>query len=79
MATDTKIKQQIYQLIELLPVEQLPKLLHFLKSLLQPNQPSSTPNTAPIYQVHEHALDTGISDLAAQHDHYLYGTSKNDA
>jgi len=24
------------------------------------------------------AIDTGISDLAHQHDHYLYGTSKKE-
>jgi hypothetical protein len=24
------------------------------------------------------AVDTGISDLAEQHDHYLYGTPKKD-
>ena len=28
--------------------------------------------------VNECAMDTGISDLAHQHDHYLYGTSKKD-
>ena len=26
----------------------------------------------------ECAIDTSISDLAHQHDHYLYGTSKRD-
>ncbi|MCL5997828.1 MAG: hypothetical protein M1546_17505 [Chloroflexi bacterium] len=25
----------------------------------------------PLYRLHEHAVDTGISDLAEQHDHYL--------
>jgi len=28
--------------------------------------------------VNECAIDTGVSDLAHQHDHYLYGTSKQD-
>ncbi len=28
--------------------------------------------------VNECAIDTGIRDLAHQHDHYLYGTSKQD-
>ena len=28
--------------------------------------------------VNECAIDTGITDLAHQHDHYLYGTSKQD-
>ena len=26
--------------------------------------------------IHEFQVDTGIEDLAAQHDHYLYGTPK---
>jgi len=75
MTTDTKVKQQIYQMIESLPTERLPDLLRFLKDLVQPDK-SSPP---PIYQVHQHAIDTGIPDLAAQHDHYLYGLSKDDA
>ena len=28
--------------------------------------------------VNECAIDTGVTDLAHQHDHYLYGTSKQD-
>ena len=28
--------------------------------------------------VDECAIDTGISDLAKQHDHYLYGTPRSD-
>lgn len=76
MATDTKIKQQIYQIIESLPVERLPNLLRFLRYLLQSPGPIPPHHPAPIYQVHHHAVDTGIPDLAAQHDHYLYGVSK---
>ncbi len=79
MPTETKIKQRIYQIIESLPAEQLPKLLDFLESFLQPAKFDSTTSVAPIYQVHHHAADTGIPDLAAQHDHYLYGVSKRDA
>jgi hypothetical protein len=78
MAADTKIKQQIYQMIERLPVEKLPELLSFLKSLLQPSTGNLADGPAPIYQVHSHAVDTGIPDLAAQHDHYLYGMSRED-
>jgi len=28
--------------------------------------------------VNECAIDTGVTDLAHQHDHYLYGTPKQD-
>ena len=76
MTTETNIKKQIYQIIESLPVERLPDLLHFLKQFLQFTKSEATANTAPIYQIQQHAVDTGIPDLAAQHDHYLYGTSK---
>lgn len=79
MTTDTKIKQQIYKIIESLPVERLPDLLRFLKYLMQPIKSSPLPTPPPIYQMHQHAIDTGIPDLAAQHDHYLYGVSKDDA
>lgn len=79
MTTDTKIKQQIYQIIESLPGERLPDLLRFLKYLMQPAKSSPSPGLPPIYQIQQHALDTGIPDLAAHHDHYLYGISKDDA
>lgn len=79
MTTNTKIKQQIYQIIESLPVERLPDLLRFLNYLMQPVKSSPPPDSPPIYQIHQHAVDTGIANLAAQHDHYLYGVSKDDA
>jgi len=28
--------------------------------------------------LNECAIDTGVSDLAQQHDHYLYGVTKRD-
>ncbi|RMF02208.1 MAG: hypothetical protein D6768_08845 [Chloroflexi bacterium] len=78
MTTETNAKKQIYQIIESLPVERLPDLLHFLKQFLQLTK-SEVNDAAPIYQIYHHAVDTGIPDLAAQHDHYLYGMSKHDA
>lgn len=39
MTTDTKIKQQIYQIIESLPAEQLPRLLNFVNAHLKPAPP----------------------------------------
>ena len=78
MTTDTKIKQQIYQLIEMLPVERLPELQSFLKSLVSSDDIAAPDQPAPIYEFHMHAVDTGITDLAANHDHYLYGVSKEE-
>ena len=79
MTTETNVKKQIYQIIESLPVERLPDLLRFLKQFLQLTQSEEAINIAPIYQIHQQAVDTGVPDLAAQHDHYLYGVSKPDA
>ena len=78
MTTDANIKQQIYQLIEMLPVERLPELQRFLKSLMSADDITAPDQPAPIYELHQHAVDTGITDLAANHDHYLYGVSKED-
>jgi hypothetical protein len=79
MATETNVKKQIYQIIESLPGERLPDLLRVLKQFLQLTKSETTTNATSIYQIHQHAVDTGVPDLAAQHDHYLYGTSKHDA
>lgn len=80
MATNLNTKQQIYQMIELLPGERLPDLLRLLRQFSQPAKSDSSlgADVSPIYQIAEHAVDTGIADLAAQHDHYLYGVSKID-
>lgn len=31
---------------------------------------------APLYSIHKTAVKTGMSDLAHQHDHYLYHVEK---
>lgn len=35
------------------------------------------PERDPAYNIASLAVDTGIPDLACEHDHYLYGTDKN--
>ncbi len=78
MTTKTILKQQIYQIIESLSMEHLSRLHHFLRTLLQPKPVTPTMKVAPIYQLHHHAVDTGITDLAENHDHYLYGADRQD-
>lgn len=39
---------------------------------------SEEPPLSPLYTIHEHAISTGVADLAEEHDHYLYGTPKHD-
>ncbi len=75
MTTETA-RQQIYRLIEKLPDEQLPGILKFLERLLKNTGPATIAETPPIYQIHHQAISTGITDLAHQHDHYLYGSEK---
>jgi len=60
MITETILKQQIYQIIESLSIEHLNRLLHFLKTLLQPEKISGRPTTkvAPIYQLHHDHTQT---------------------
>lgn len=35
-----------------------------------------TPSESVLKRISERAVDLGVSDLAAQHDHYLYGVNK---
>ena len=80
MTTDVETKEQIYQMIERLPGERLPELLRLLGQFSHPAKLDSPADAIipPIYRVSQYAVDTGIPDLAAQHDHYLYGTEKHD-
>lgn len=65
-------KDQLLEVIEHLRPEQLAQVWEYMNQLA--DQPA-----APLYQIHEHAVSTGIKDLAQQHDHYLYGQDKRDA
>ncbi len=78
MTTETTAKNQIYQIIDSIPMERLPDLLRMIRQFMQAVKSEPTVKVAPIYQIHQHAVDTGISDLAAQHDHYLYGTARHN-
>ena len=79
MGSEETTKQQIYQLIEDLPDEQLSDLLRFLEGLLKNTEATPATGIAPIYQIHREAISTGVPDLAEHHDCYLYSTRRNDA
>ena len=75
------IQQQLYHEIENLPLdaqEKILKMVHFLKTeILTPVQ--SKPKKKQLSTLADLdllAVETGINDLAAQHDHYLYGMPK---
>lgn len=65
-------KTQIHQAIDRLRPDQLGRVWGYVQRLAQ--EP-----VAPLYHIHEHAINTGVADLAEQHDHYLYGQEKRDA
>ena len=75
------IQQQLYHEIETLPLdaqEKILKMVHFLKTeILAPvkSKPKKK-QLATLADLDSMAVETGISDLATQHDHYLYGMPK---
>jgi hypothetical protein len=40
------------------------------------HEPQAEPTTRAFRKILERATDLGVTDLAEQHDHYLYGTDK---
>ena len=82
METDTvtiELPTQLYtQLQELAADEQsdpIQVLVRLLTSAMQ-KRPSSQPSTRAFRRIVERATDLGVTDLAEQHDHYLYGVEK---
>jgi len=74
--------EQICDALRLLPEEQLHLVLKYveeLEPLGSDGHHVAEEPIAPLYNVHAVAIRTGISDLADQHDHYLYGSDKHDA
>ena len=70
---------RIYDTLQVLPEQQLALVLRFVESLKEAVATKvSTRKTAvaPIYKLRIASVDTGIADLAGQHDHYLYGVEK---
>lgn len=57
-------------------------IVTLLENLLGSHKPATKPiddfdpSQSPLYRLHEHAIDTGIPDLAQNLDHYLYGLPK---
>lgn len=75
------VQQQVIRELEDIPPEsqeKILKLIRFLKNelLYLPKQENDKKNTQTLLALDSLAIDTGISDLAEQHDHYLYGVPK---
>lgn len=56
-------------------VDLLPDRRYLIRIETQPEQ-KPEPMKKILRKLSERAMDLGVSDLAAQHDHYLYGTEK---
>lgn len=79
-SSSLKLAERICERIHNLPDEQLDRVLRFVQDLEGTDAPEAADGEiAPLYRVHAVAVRTGISDLAHQHDHYLYGVEKRDA
>lgn len=75
------VKQQLIHELEGLPQEaqkKILKLVHFMKReiLSSSEKRSGRKKVNALLEVDNISVETGITDLAAQHDHYLYGVSK---
>ena len=78
-SSSLELAEKICERIHNLPDEQLDKVLRFVQDLEETSAPEAVDEEiAPLYRVHAVAVRTGISDLAYQHDHYLYGVEKRD-
>lgn len=51
-------------------------LLSRLAALATAPRTQAEPSTTAFQRILDRATDLGVSDLAEQHDHYLYGTEK---
>ncbi len=77
----TTVKQQLIKEVEGLPAElqeKMLRLVHFMKEeiFLETPKKRRSKKKVTFANLEDLAVDTGIPDLAAQHDHYLYGVPK---
>ena len=80
-------KEQVLTRLELLPQDKLPSLLDYIEYLYFQSKRDGKKQAASVTQSYdalnllldENAVSTGIADLSAEHDHYLYGKDKHAA
>jgi len=73
------IKKQLIQEIEDLPdelQEKMLKMVHFMKKEILAPKKKITKKANALLDVDKITIDTGITDLSYQHDHYLYDVPK---
>ena len=75
----TTMTKQLIREIEDLPVElqeKMLKMVHSMKKEILTPKKKITKKANALLDVDKITIDTGISDLSTQHDHYLYGVPK---
>ena len=75
------IREELAKEIEDLPPETQEKVLRLIRVIKGETVMSRKRRAGPkrnnaLVEVDEIAIETGIPDLASQHDHYLYGVPK---
>ncbi|MCX6029861.1 MAG: hypothetical protein NT169_11255 [Chloroflexi bacterium] len=74
-----ELPRPLYVRLETLAKEERTDLIDLLSRLAtsaaEP-RPRSKPSTLAFQRILDRATDLGVSDLAEQHDHYLYGVEK---
>lgn len=77
-------RQQVLELVEQLPDQQLTLVADFIHSLMLPleadfdsqDEEDLSKEQIDLLDLLNYSVDTGITDLARNHDHYLYGLPK---
>jgi predicted AlkP superfamily phosphohydrolase/phosphomutase len=75
------IREELAKEIEDLPSETQEKVLRLIRvikgeTVMSRRRKAGAKRNNALVEVDEIAIETGIPDLASQHDHYLYGVPK---
>lgn len=74
-----KLPKDLYARLDTLAKQERTDMVELLNRLAASATASRTqvePSTVAFQRILDRAADLGVSDLAEQHDHYLYGTEK---
>jgi hypothetical protein len=74
-------KEKILRELEDFPPTKLPiilKLIRLLKDELVVSEPRAERVGNALIEIDQLAIETGITDLAENHDYYLYGVSRDE-
>jgi len=79
MRTKCRYEDKILEELKEIPVVKLPvvlKFIHLLKNEFLSIPTTMEKQTNALLDVDDFAIETGITDLAKNHDYYLYGVER---